>query len=545
MSAGATKRPLERVLQREGAATEERQWIRLTRRCNNRCAFCHDIAQHDGSVASLDEVREQLREGRERGATRLILSGGEPTIHPRLLEIVAMGRAAGYRWVQLVSNGRMFAYDRFASAAAASGIDEVTLSIHGHTAELHDGLVGGPGSFAQAIRGLRNLMRARFVVSVDVVVCRPNARHLPAIVRLLLSLGVREFDFLYLVPFGRAFEEERDYLEFDPAEDRPRALEAFALAEKSGAQVWTNRWPAPLLEGAEHLIQDPHKILDDVRGRLDEYRDHLQTGARLHCSGERCSRCFLEMFCRALSDARARLEQGRFDVIAIDAGAAEGLSDGVRSGLARQAGGRLRLRAGDVAEASSALEHCPRGATAKLELDLARLSPLPAVLAQRTRRVVVRREEDLEVALALSNAEIEVAISLATESVARRAIESAGDRVVLRVPGRARLSEVVAKDLTPTEVAAIAGRARAEGIPWCLARGAARLPAVLEADVLDRSGKLDLLAWAVRWVHDRFSTRSLRCLSCAKAVACDGVHVNVARAHGLGWMRPGSAIGEV
>ncbi len=542
MSVEPTGQLVQRVLQREGAATEARQWVRLTRRCNNRCAFCHDVGQHDGTVATLDEVRELLRAGRERGATRLVLSGGEPTIHPQLLEIVKLGRDAGYRWVQVVSNGRMFAYDRFTAAAAAAGIDEVTLSIHGHTPELHDALAGASGAFAQAMRGLRNLQRARLVISVDVVVCKPNVRHLPDILRFLLDVGVREFDLLYLVPFGRAFEEQRAALELDLAEARPHALEAFALAERAGAHVWTNRWPAPLLEGAEHLIQDPHKILDDVRGRLDEFRDEM--GAKVHCSGDRCRRCFLEEFCRALMDARARLAEGRFEVIALDADGAETLPDAARSALARQGGARLRVRAPDAEALTRALEHCPRGATAELELDLLRLSPLPAALAGRARRVVVRRDADIETALALRKAEIEVPLSCATASAARRALDAAGDRVILRAPGRALLSEIVAEDLPPADVAAVASVARAEGIARCLAKRAEPLPAVLEADVLDPRGKLDLLAWTDRWVRDGYRTKSLRCRECLEAAACQGAHVNVVRAHGFGWMRPRSAARE-
>ncbi len=529
-----------RVLEREAAATEERHWVRLTRRCNNRCLFCHDAAQHDGSVASLDEVRALLRAGRERNAERLVLSGGEPTIHPQFLEVVALGRQAGYRWIQVISNGRMFAYDRFAEAAAAAGLDEATLSIHGHTPELHDALAGARGAFAQVLRGLRNLQRAHRIVSVDVVVCRPNVRHLADILRFFLQLGVREFDLMHLVPFGRAFEDERK-LELDPATARPHVLEALALAELPGVHIWTNRWPAPLLEGAEHLIQDPHKMADEVRGRLEEFEAYLDSGLELRCRGERCSRCFVEGFCRSLDDARSRLAEGTFAVVALDAAAAD-TSDAAHAALGRQSGARLRLRARSAKDAAEALAWCPRGGLAQLELDMERFeAPLPADLARRLRRVVVRRDDDLEATSALRDAEIEVPLGRATASLARRALAACGDRTVLRVPGRALLSETVAHDLPPAEIAAIAGQARAEGIPRCLARRAVEEPSVLDAGDLDARGRIDLLAFAARWVRDGYRTRSLRCSGCVEAAVCTGAHVNVVRAHGFGWMRPTAA----
>ena len=35
--------------------------------------------------------------------------------------------------------------------------------------------------------------------------------------------------------------------------------------------IWLNRFPVPHLEGYEHLIQDPYKLNDEVRGRKEEY----------------------------------------------------------------------------------------------------------------------------------------------------------------------------------------------------------------------------------------------------------------------------------
>src|SRR5690349_6345372 len=91
------------------------------------------------------EIKIQIVEGRKKGAERLILSGGEPTMHPNFLDFVKLGKRVGYPKVQTVTNGRMFAYSEFLARAAQHGLDEITFSLHGHTAELHDGLVATPG----------------------------------------------------------------------------------------------------------------------------------------------------------------------------------------------------------------------------------------------------------------------------------------------------------------------------------------------------------------------------------------------------------------
>src|SRR5262245_22398742 len=97
---------LEKILLRESSAVETRNWIRLTNMCNNRCTFCLDSDAHNGSVVGVMNVKAQILAGRKAGATRLILSGGEATVHPNFIDFVRFGASLGYRRIQTVTNGR-------------------------------------------------------------------------------------------------------------------------------------------------------------------------------------------------------------------------------------------------------------------------------------------------------------------------------------------------------------------------------------------------------------------------------------------------------
>lgn len=526
------------ALSREAAAVEERHWVRLTRHCNNRCLFCHDADRMDGSVVPFDEVLADIRAGRARGAERLVLSGGEATLHPCFLDAVAAGRAAGYRWVQVISNGRMFAYDRFTRRAGEAGLDEATVSVHGHTPELHDRLAGAPGAFSQAIRGIRNLRAAGRVVSVDVVVCRPNVTLLPDILRFFMAMGIHEFDLLHLIPFGRAEGEGRDELAFDPAEAAPRLLEALRLSELPGVFLWTNRWPAPLLEGVEHLIQDPHKLLDEVRGTAAGFQAFLSGGAAMPCAGDRCGRCSLKDFCSGLGSARDRLVSGRFDVVTVNGSSSTCFGDGALAALARQRRAAWRLQGADGTEAALALARCPAPLDAPLELDLVRPCGLPEALRSRVRRVVVRDEEALGFALDTPGCDLEVPLERTTTALASRALAVAPERIVLCAAPRALLSATVAEGLAPDEVGRLATDARAEGLPRCLAPRSCLPRHVLHTDTLRADGLIDLMRWSERFVAEGARTRSLRCSDCAETRHCHGAHVNEVRAHGFGFMRP-------
>jgi len=284
---------------RQAAVHEKRQWVRLTRGCNNHCLFCLDSGAQTGRVVPVEEVRQRIVKGREQGANRLILSGGEPTIHPKFHDIIRFGAEAGYSWIQTVTNGRMFRYRKFTSGAVDAGLREATISIHGHTADLHDRLVNSNGAFLESITGLRRLQALDTVVSVDIVLNRINLPYLREILEFFMGLGVMEFDLLHMIPFGRGFEKYRDELFADDKLLKDELGRALELASTPGLFIWTNRLPIHYLEGREELFQDPHKIYDEVLGERDAFKALFESGREPDCLGDACPHCFLKPFCDA------------------------------------------------------------------------------------------------------------------------------------------------------------------------------------------------------------------------------------------------------
>jgi MoaA/NifB/PqqE/SkfB family radical SAM enzyme len=49
---------------------------------------------------------------------------------------------AGYPKIQTVTNGRMFSYPEFLHRCVDAGLSEITFSINGTNAKIHDALVG-------------------------------------------------------------------------------------------------------------------------------------------------------------------------------------------------------------------------------------------------------------------------------------------------------------------------------------------------------------------------------------------------------------------
>ncbi len=579
-----------KVAGHEAAAHEKRNWVRLTFDCNNHCVFCLDTLSHDGQMRDPDDVKRQILDGARKGATRLILSGGEPTMHPRYVDFIRLGRLARYAKIQTVTNGRMFAYPPFLAKCLDAGLDEITFSIHGPNARIHDALVGVKGAFEQEVQGLRNALDdGRPIVNIDVVINRANVRHLRELLEKFIAMGVREYDLLHVIPFGNAFREGRDTLFYDLEAMRPHLLEAFAFSKRPDVHIWLNRFPIQHLEGYEHLIQDPYKLNDEVKGRREEYHRLLTEGTDLDCrEPARCNLCYLQRVCDTLYDVRDRVIQRAFDVVRVDT-TWEGLQGPTWGGdpaSSRRANVPLTARLhGEVPERvrlpivqptavparqptaeevaldadaptlwlcaptlSEALAVIPRYPRARyLDLELADYTLLggslgadgtvAGLILRRARAATVAHAREL---LALpGDFTVSVALTRATAPWLL-ALDPVPSRLALHQPTHERMTESAQHDIDLRGF--FAGFAHAlpvVGVPACVTgRPAPTSPRVLDTAMMSPEGGLEIFRYTRRYIQDHYRAKSLRCRPCVHFDACEGMHINYIRAHGYDVMQP-------
>lgn len=288
----------------EDTTSQKRHWVRLTKVCNQNCLFCLDKEAQDGTIIPIGEITKDLQKGRKEGAERVILSGGEATIHPDFMAIVKLAKKKGYKHVQVISNGQRLSDPDFFDAAVKAGVDEMTFSIHGHNSALHDRLVSVDGAFVKAIRALKNTKKyPDLIVSIDICINGLNYKYLPEMVRMFIAAGFYEFDLLHIIPFSSAWEN-RKIMFFDVEKALPYLHKAFEFSKDKRVHIWTNRLPAQYLEGYENLIQDPGKIMDEVAGRAEMFDAFFKQGREFYCKGDRCRYCFLEKFCTDLRELK-------------------------------------------------------------------------------------------------------------------------------------------------------------------------------------------------------------------------------------------------
>ena len=537
-----------RIQQHESAAHEKRNWIRLTAQCNNRCTFCLDSDAHNGTNISPMTIKAQIIDGKKQGATRLILSGGEPTIHPNYVEFIALGRRMNYRRVQTVTNGRMFSYKPFLDKCLDAGLQEITFSVHGPNAKIHDALVGVRGAFDQEVQGIINSLEdGRPIVNIDIVINRMNVKYLTQMMDMFIEIGVKEFDLLQIIPFGRAFHEGLASLFYDFEEHADYIQAALAYSKRPDLHVWVNRMPPPYMEGFETLIQDPYKLNDEVRGRKEEYDELLAHGTALSCKDpERCRRCYLDLLCGQLDRTIEGLQEHSFETLRADKPIKKAPYDDSK---------RAWAVAKNVIEAAQIAATLP-GAELILEcddysglaIDLVDGVETALVAGKRVVRADAKTPAAIDQLLALGgNFEIAVHLTQATAAHLHEHHNPAPARLAFTISNYELVTDNWANDIyLPAFFGTYdaAGAVR-EGIPACQGgKTPRRRPSVFDARMLGEDGKLDIFGYAHRYIEESYYTKSRRCRDCVHDLECEGVHINFVRSHGYAPLMPVLAADE-
>lgn len=257
------------------------------------CLFCvQGEKRQKFSTKSLKTIKTELAAGYASGGRGLVLTGGEPTLHPDILDIVTAARKIGYMNIQLQSNGRMFRYADFCRELAAAGVTEASPALHGSCAQIHDFLTGSPGSFRETASGISNLKKAGLKVLTNTVITKPNTQDLPTLARLLLSLGADQFQFAFVHILGHAAQNDR-WLIPKKSVIEPFVKHGLEIGLAGGLTVMTEAIPYCFMKGFEGCVAEeviPETRIFDAESVIEDFGAYRRNSGKI--KSRRCKKCF-------------------------------------------------------------------------------------------------------------------------------------------------------------------------------------------------------------------------------------------------------------
>jgi len=171
---------------------ERNVFFHILTACNLTCRHCYiNPREHGTGMVERNDLEKWLALFHDDAKeTNVIFLGGEPTMHPDLPHLIRFARKAGYASVTVDTNG--FLFHDFLSKVDAADLDFLSFSLDGPTPAINDPLRGA-GVFATCTKNLQAAVAAGFNVSLIYTVSRQNIAHLPKMVPLLASWGVKRF----------------------------------------------------------------------------------------------------------------------------------------------------------------------------------------------------------------------------------------------------------------------------------------------------------------------------------------------------------------
>ena len=245
-------------------------------KCNIKCVFCYYRDNLDAPNRNVVDILADVSYAYRKGVREIDFSGGEPTVHPDLPELIAAAKQLGMERVCIITNGWRLAERGYFQELRNAGLDEALFSVHGSSADVHDQLTAVPGSFERIARGMKNALDLGVVVRTNTVVNRINLDDLLEISRFVAAHLPVQVNFITVNDWCYA-KHLVDALMVRYSEMAPRLHEACDFLELKIPAVNVRYIPFCFMQGYERFVcnhpqvmYDPFEWVPRVRARLEE-----------------------------------------------------------------------------------------------------------------------------------------------------------------------------------------------------------------------------------------------------------------------------------
>jgi MoaA/NifB/PqqE/SkfB family radical SAM enzyme len=146
-------------------------FVSLPSPCDLRCRFCYPQRASKVQEGAADFSLPQTLDFLARAYPLLVkkeltIGGNEPMNFPELPELLAGVRKLGFKKIILMTASRRLADSAWVKKLIASGVNAFNIPLYGPIADVHDPIVGVPGSFEKTLEGLRSLHRHKGVETI-------------------------------------------------------------------------------------------------------------------------------------------------------------------------------------------------------------------------------------------------------------------------------------------------------------------------------------------------------------------------------------------
>lgn len=187
--------------------------IEILQRCPNRCIYCSSHSNPQAThIISIEIIKRVVDDAKTLGCKTVCLSGGEPFLHPQIVEIVSY--IAKQHLACYVYTSGIYMKDEVYSSlpneyieSIRGMVDKIIFNVEADNSALYNQIMGTDvGGFDLMKKSISDCVSSGLTVETHVVPMRINFNHLKSIFEMCYQLGVSKVSILRLVLQGRALE---------------------------------------------------------------------------------------------------------------------------------------------------------------------------------------------------------------------------------------------------------------------------------------------------------------------------------------------------
>lgn len=180
---------VKRVIKEEHKSPLHRCELILTDRCNFKCPYCRGMKDGDKGDLSYSDACDIVLKWAKEGLKNVRFSGGEPTIWPRLPDLVRFTKSLGVERIALSTNGSADFWDYL--HLFYSGVNDFSISLDACCSSTADKMAGIEGAYERVVNNIKYLSNLTYV-TVGVVLTKENIEEVNKIVEMASGLGVAD-----------------------------------------------------------------------------------------------------------------------------------------------------------------------------------------------------------------------------------------------------------------------------------------------------------------------------------------------------------------
>jgi sulfatase maturation enzyme AslB (radical SAM superfamily) len=233
------------------------------------------------------------------GATHISITGGEPTIHEQIVDILSHAKAKELT-VTLQTNGRRLS-DRDFARGFQGLVDQYVIALHGSQPSVHDVITRREGSFLQTVAGVKNVSQTGASVVAKVVLSAFNVNDLVKLAELILELQMDAAIFAFPHGVGDAL---KNYNKIIVPYSRlwPLLRPAVDILGGNDIGVGIETFPFCVVYGYERLVLECFLSKGEAEVQFPNERRKNWTVLRLKQKRkfEQCSTCCFNPICEGI-----------------------------------------------------------------------------------------------------------------------------------------------------------------------------------------------------------------------------------------------------